>query len=94
MYLAGFSLTLVFVIARIVELMQATVNAEEESESYKKRLTDREARDAAGVTNGDGEESTLIDDSDNSSGPPGPPGSTPFTLRRRNVSASNGDKDD
>lgn len=90
MYLAGFSLTLVFVIARIVELMQATVNAEEEGDNYKKKLAERVAREAL---DRDGEDSTLMDDSGSPPGPPGPPGSTPFTLRRRHVSA-NGDKDD
>lgn len=40
MYLAGFALTLVFVIARLVELMQENVNAEEEKEQLSERLKD------------------------------------------------------
>lgn len=40
MYLAGFALTLVFVIARLVELMQQVVNKEEEKEVLTKRLED------------------------------------------------------
>lgn len=49
MYLAGFSLTLVFVIARLVELMQENVNTEEEKENFKKRIKDIE--DAASRAN-------------------------------------------
>lgn len=40
MYLAGFALTLMFVIARLVELMQEIVNQEEEKESLSQRLKD------------------------------------------------------
>lgn len=40
MYLAGFALTLLFVIARIVELMQESVGFEEERDVAKKRLDD------------------------------------------------------
>lgn len=39
-YLSGFSLTLVFVIARIVELMQESFNTEEEKDVLKQRLDD------------------------------------------------------
>lgn len=90
MYLAGFALTLCFVIARIIELMQAAVQAEEECEVAKKRLAERSV--AAGAADADGEESTISEDS----AQPGAPGSTPFTLRRRNVTGANGngDKDD
>eukprot|EP00178_Gracilaria_changii_P006941 TRINITY_DN223_c0_g1_i1.p2 TRINITY_DN223_c0_g1~~TRINITY_DN223_c0_g1_i1.p2 ORF type:complete len:189 (-),score=38.32 TRINITY_DN223_c0_g1_i1:1862-2428(-) len=40
MYLAGFSLTLMFVIARIVELMQEVVNVEEQKDVAEQRLKD------------------------------------------------------
>lgn len=40
LYLAGFSLTLLFVIARLVELMQESVKFEEECTLHKKRLDD------------------------------------------------------
>lgn len=40
MYLAGFALTLMFVIARIVELMQRNEKHEDEKETLSKRLKD------------------------------------------------------
>lgn len=40
LYLAGFSLTLLFVIARVTELMQECVKFEDERDSVKKRLDD------------------------------------------------------
>lgn len=40
MYLAGFSLTLVFVIPRLVELMQQVLNIEEERDSLEQRIQD------------------------------------------------------
>jgi hypothetical protein len=40
LYLAGFALTLLFVIKRIVELMEQTVELEEDRDHHKKRLTD------------------------------------------------------
>lgn len=39
-YLAGFALTLMFVIARLVELMQEIVNQEEDKDSLSQRLKD------------------------------------------------------
>lgn len=85
MYLAGFALTLMFCIARIVELMQATVNAEDETEIVKKRLAVSETRAANSTSTSVLEDSSMADDENTQ--PPGEPGSTPFVLRRRNVSA-------
>jgi len=80
-----------FCIARIVELMQATANAEDETDSVKKRLLATESR-AADTS------CTLLEDSSNvddeNTAPPGEPGSTPFVLRRRNVSATGDEKED
>lgn len=78
MYLSGFALTLLFAIARIVELMQSTVNAEDEAELLKKRL--KEVDDVASRT------TTIPDISEDS--PLAPPGSTPFTLRKRAVTST------
>lgn len=54
MYLSGFALTLIFVIARLVELMQETVNSDEEKDILTKRLKDvsdnAESRQSAPVT--------------------------------------------
>ncbi len=82
MYLAGFALTLMFAIQRIVELMQATTDKEDENEVLKKRLADQ-SETTSRVT-------TLEDSTENAA--TGAPGSTPYTLRRRNVS-SNGQAD-
>lgn len=83
-YLAGFALTLMFAIARIVELMQSTVNAEDEAEMLKKRL--KEVDDVASRT------TTVPDVTDDS--PIGAPGSTPYTLRKRSVTSTETDKAD
>lgn len=82
MYLAGFALTLVFVIARLVELMQENFNSEEEKESLSKQLKD--AVDSAS-------KSTVVPTTDIS-----PPEGTEMTsLRKRtNVTTENIDKTD
>lgn len=79
MYLAGFALTLVFVIARIVELMQQVSNTEEEREALTQRIKDiGEAANAATTTTTD------------ISSPP-----DESTLRKRtNATATNADKED
>lgn len=77
-YLAGFALTLMFCIARIVELMNQTVNAEDQAESLKKRVDD--LGNAASLT-------TSIPDVADDSGKKSP-GNTPYTLRKRAVTAS------
>lgn len=78
MYLAGFSLTLVFVIARLVELMQQNVNAEEEKEALVQRLKHvGDAAERAGIETDIS--STKTEDS---------------TLRKRSGTATEGKKDD
>ena len=52
-YLSGFALTLMFVIARIVELMQQMVNAEEETDALKQRLNDIAASKTRVLPNGE-----------------------------------------
>lgn len=49
MYLAGFALTLVFVIARLVELMQQVINTEDERDTLERRIQDM--GDAAAKSN-------------------------------------------
>lgn len=78
MYLAGFALTLMFAIQRIVELMQFTTDAEDENDALKKRLAEQ-SETSSQVTN-------LQDSTEDT--PKDEPGSTPYVLRRRNVSAN------
>lgn len=77
MYLAGFALTLMFAIARIIELMGQVVNAEDESDSVRKRL------EAVGV---DASETTTIPKSSDESKVAA--GNTPYQLRKRPVTSS------
>ncbi len=71
-----------FAIARIVELMQQTVNAEDEADALKKNV--KQLRDAASRTTS---VPPVTDDSKAET-----PGSTPYTLRKRNVSTASKDE--
>lgn len=79
MYLAGFALTLMFVIARIVELMQEVVNVEEQKEVVEQRLKDV-GEIASTTTSVPATDITSKEES--------------TTLRKRTPAASNADKHD
>ena len=77
-YLAGFALTLVFVIARLIELMHENVNGEEENEGLAKQL--KEVVDKVTQT-----KTTALNQSSSTS--------TTSTLRQRQTN-TNADKKD
>ncbi|PXF46359.1 hypothetical protein BWQ96_03858 [Gracilariopsis chorda] len=79
LYLAGFALTLMFVIARIVELMQEVVNVEEQKEVVEQRLKDV-GEIASTTTSVPATDITSKEES--------------TTLRKRTPAASNADKHD
>lgn len=78
MYLAGFALTLVFVIARLVELMHEGFNAHDEKEQLEKKIKEIETAAARN-------QSLTTDISPNSD-------ETESTLRKRANIVANEDK--